>query len=390
MTQLMIDRIRVRGPLRHKAVGDPHSYQYKDGRVANYRNSVSPRGGNLLATVNVQSRGHVDEDGFAPRLQFDCCPAKVLQGHNIFGSGELRDLVYEVLLLVIEHLGLRVDPKELRLWRGLQSFHPEQYCDDDDLDADQALQRWRNRQVWITEVHITGNFYVEEQYIADLIQAVDEHVGHGKQRPYPTSITLGTGGDRRSKHRALLIYGKFLEVARHLGDFAPAFRQLLLDAACNSLRVEARLFWNGLDQRDRLLLGNWQDGDVDRFFWEIVDKFGLKYAIQPVLSAHELQELTKQEQMVYLLWRHGYPPERFFESRSTVLGYQEKIKQKVGVDILSRRKSDRLPEVSLEEILVPSNLKPVPRWAYDTPYYVEPIALTNVLAREFVAALAYR
>lgn len=354
----MIDRIRVRGRLKHRAIGD--AVRMKDkrrpGKTVERRNRKELKGDNLLATVNVRSHGITG--GVASEIEFDCCPVKVPQGHNIFGSSNLHGLVYETLLMVIEH---------------------------EDLDVeDSEFQPWRDGDVTITEIHITGNFYAEERLIPMLIQAIDEHVHSGKWRPYVTSITLGSEGDRRSKHYALLVYGKLLQVEKQLSKFPPKIADRLREAARDTLRVEAKLYFNGLEGRDRQLLANWQDGDLDKFFWEVVGKFKLPRAIQPLLTADEERKLTEKERMVYLLWLHGHEPEQFFKSRTTVNNYRNQILDKVGTDIQSRRRPERSPEVTFKEILVPGNLKPVPAWAYDTRYYCEPSALTDFIAREWV------
>lgn len=357
VTRLMIDRIRVRGRLKHRAIGD--AVQMKDRRqpskVNHFRNRKELKGGKLLATINVRSRAVVGS--MASEIEFDCCPVKVPQGHNIFGSSDLHGLVYENLLKVIEHEGLEVDELELRPW----------------LDGD----------VTITEVHITGNFQVEERLIPMLIQAIDDHIHSGKWRPYVTSITLGSESDKRSKHYALLVYGKFLQVEKQLSKIPAKFAKRLREFAKDTLRVEAKLYFNGLEGRDRQLLANWQDGDLDKFFWEVVKKFKLSRAIQPLLTADEERKLTKRQRMIYLLWLHGHKPEEFFRSRSTVLDYRDQILKKGGADILSRRRPEKLPEITFEEILVPENLKEIPKWAHDTRYYFEPSALDDVLSREF-------
>lgn len=356
-TRLMIDRIRVKGPLPHKAIGE--AVQMKDkkqpGKLKHFRNRKPLKGGKLLATVNVRSKEvHGNK---AAEIEFDCCPPKVLQGHNLFGSSDLLGLVYDTLLAIIEHAELAVD--------------------------DAALQPWQEGNVTITEIHITGNFRVEERLLPMLIEAIDQHVEAGKCRPYATSITLGGKSDKRSMNDSLLVYSKLRQVERKLARFPKKYAKHLRDFAKDTLRVEAKLYLKGLASHGRSALADWQEGDLDRFFWEIVDKYELPSSIQPMLTADEEQELSKREQVMYLLWLHGHRPLDYCKSRTTFMKYRNGIKDKVGSDIESRRRPQKLPEVTLKEILVPDNLKEIPDWAYNTVYFHEPSARDDAEAREF-------
>ncbi len=362
---LMIDWLTVRGPLTHRAFGDQHRKREWNGKRVEYRyqdklvfDEETAAGGTLIARPFVGSWGPV-RGGVASEFAFSCNPLLLLQRHNVFGSRDPLALAYECLLKFIVKLGLNVE------------------------EAD--LKRWRHGHVSLSRVDITGNYRAEEHLIPLLIDAVDEHVKGGKKRALETAILLSAAGYRRSKHYELSIYGKLLECRRAIRDyFPPELARRLLAAAKNSLRLEARWLGDGLKARGLDRLSNWEPSDVEQLFCEVVDKKQLAYAIQPMLSRHELEQLTPAQIRAYLLYLHGERLPRLYQAGS-LNNLAKAIREKVNVNIRSHRRPQREPGITFAEILQ-QGPKPVPSWARELKLYHEPTALKQRLGNLWLKA----
>jgi hypothetical protein len=270
---------------------------------------------------------------------------KLLQKHNGFGHSDILDYVYHSFDHVTRELGIEVSEHDREIWR--QGF------------------------VTLSEVHLTGNFGCLVQYVALVIKAIDENNEAGKQKPLKTSISLGFNGKRRSRNCVATIYYKFLELESAWRKRGP-FKNLLLAALLNAIRCEIKLYDKGLKALDLDYGANWTGVDVAALFFSELDRFSIKHAIQPQLSAEQLATLTKAEQNVYLLWLHGTPVKDQFKSRSSAWKYAKSIKEKTGIDASGDRRPEAQPAINIADIFCPENLLPIPQELFGTEFFYPP------------------
>jgi hypothetical protein len=284
-------------------------------------------------------------DGTALELWIECCPPKVLQRHNAFGHADMLTAVYQVFCRVTEALNLKVS------------------ADD--------RERWRTGEFWLTEVHLTGTFRCPRAAVLPIIQAIDEAFTEGKQRNIKTSITVGSPGMRRSKHRALSAYDKYLE--RLSAWPTPGrYQARILDWLKETLRLELKLYSDGLRHRGLQQGKAWRDVDVLDLYFGFIESFDLKACMQPLLTSDEEAMLTPHERRVYKRWLKGESLEEQFDSRSTRHKYAKAIYEKTQINIASNRRPDPLQPVDTRDIFTRGNLMSIPEWAIGTPFFAPP------------------
>jgi hypothetical protein len=341
-----IDMIHVVAPCRHKPIGKvKYDYDEDSGPVPSLSFGVNKAlRSESKDTHYIRSKGLTD-DGYAHLLELRLCPLKLLQRHNAFGHSNILDYIYHSLDRVTHNLGIEV--------------------------SDHDRKQWKSGFVTLSEVHLTGNFACLAQYVELIIKAIDENNEEGKQKPLKTSISLGFHGKRRSRNCVATIYYKFLELEAAWRKRGP-FKNLLLAALLNAIRGEIKLYDKGLKALDLTYGANWKDVDVAALFFSELNKFNIMHAIQPQLSAQQLETLTKAEQNVYLLWLHGTTVRDQFMSRSSAWKYTKSIKEKTGVDVGGNRKPDEQPLINIADIICPAKLLPIPQELFATAFYFPP------------------
>jgi hypothetical protein len=341
-----IDMIHVVGTCRHKPIGTvKYDYDEETGPIPSLTfgaNKALRPGSKDLQYI--KSKGLTD-DGYANLLEFRLCPLKLLQRHNAFGHSDIIDYVYHSFDRLTREQGIEV--------------------------SEHDREQWRSGFVTLSEVHLTGNFACLAHYVELIIKAIDENNEDGKQKPLKTSISLGFNGKRRSRNCVATIYYKFLELEAAWRKRGP-IKNLLLKSVRDSIRGEIKLYDKGLKELELAYAANWQDVDVAALFFSELDKFSIKHAIQPQLSAEQLEKLTKAEQNVYLLWMHGTPVRDQFKSRSSAWKYIKSIKEKTGIDVKGGRRPEARPAINIADIFRPENLLPIPQELFATEFFYPP------------------
>ena len=180
-----IDRITVNGPIEHEPLGELfYRLDPTVGVVPAGASAYTPkRRKNPLPDDLFIKSSEVQANELAYRLLFNCCPPQILQGHNVFGHSDLLDYTYAIFTRQLEKHGLTATPEEHELWRT-------------------------GRLISVSEVHLTGNFWIEPHLKAMFLDAIDEANKSGKHRDIESCISLGWTGSRRSTHYIACIYDK--------------------------------------------------------------------------------------------------------------------------------------------------------------------------------------
>ncbi|KGC91205.1 phage/plasmid replication, II/X family protein [Burkholderia pseudomallei] len=301
-------------------------------------------------TMQVRSKEFSPDGSLAYLIEIEGCPPKVLQRHNLFGHAVLQDYVYEILDRVTRRLG--IEP------------------------SDDEREEWRRGGVGITEIHLTANFTCPREYVVPIIDAVDQNNRQGKQRQHRTCITLGFTPKRRSKYHTLTIYDKYVELLEKFKNPGPYQTKVLAEAA-QGIRAELKLFSMELAQLKLQYVMRWADVDVAALFFEFFAKYRIVYSIQTAPAHKLLNRLTTKERNVYRLWLGGIDVKDQFASRTTALKYVRVLQQKLGVNVGAARRPERGAVVDLKQVFSPGNVRPVPVWAFCTPYYSPPVNRTD-------------
>lgn len=342
-----IDRIRVHGSLDHHPVGKVFYQAFGDeGDMLPV--GASPRKKQRRASWpsdrgRVLSRD-VESETLARRIEFDCCPPKVLQKHNFFGHADLRSYTYKIFRHQLDILGIN--------------------------PTDEADQEWAAGQVGLTEIHLTANFWCPPIQ-ALIIDAIDENNRTGKIRDRETCISLGYGPQGRSVHHTATVYSKY-ELLRKEWKMPGPRQKDLLDLASRSIRVELKLHHQGLRERGLNYVSRWSGVDVDALFFELLSRKKIATSVQRLLTDDEEHMLAPHLRRAYVLWLNGEDLNKHF-SRTAVWSYVRKVKELVGIDMTADRRPQALPQASTAEIFIRENIVPIPDWAYDSPHYSSPL-----------------
>lgn len=342
-----IDRFTLNGPLNHDPLGELF-YSFSDllGHVVAGASAYTPKRRKNPRPDDIYIKSSmVNDQGTAQRLLFDCCPPQILQGHNVFGHGNLLDYGYAIFLGQLAKHGLTATPQEHDWWKT-------------------------GRSINVSEVHLTGNFWVPPHLKMMFINAIDEANRGGKHRNIESCIALGFNASRRSTQQGVCIYDETPKLLKQWSN--PGGQRIkLMEYIDGSIRIEVRLYEGGLAYRDLKSAAKWADVDVDQLFFEILSGFNVGNAIQPLLTEDEEKELSHKELITYILWLLKQDIRRFL-SASTISRHARSIKRKVGIDILSERRPERLPRLDLTEILTVENIVPVPDWLVEIDRYRAP------------------
>lgn len=279
----------------------------------------------------------------AHRIEFDCCPPKVLQKHNFFGHADLGSYTYQIFCQQMDILGL--------------------------TPSDEADEEWAAGQVGLTEIHLTANFWCPPIQTL-IIDAIDENNRTGKIRDRASCISLGYGPQGRSVHHTATVYDK-CEVLKKEWKAPGRFQTELLDLASRSIRVELKLHHQGLRERGLQYVSRWSDVDVDSLFFDLLSRKKIIASVQRLLTEDEEHTLAPNLRVAYILWLKGEDLNKHF-SRTTVWSYTRKVLDLVGIDMAADRRPQALSQVDTSSIFIRENIVPIPDWAYGSPYYAMP------------------
>lgn len=121
----MIDWLKFQFRLKHIPVLSGRVMKISPGGVIDWETPTGQQvEGSYSASVRVSTR-EVDSEGYGTLLEIDGNPVKLLQGHNVFGTGSVRQVAAAALMHVAPILGVPFLPEDLarvlagefELWR---------------------------------------------------------------------------------------------------------------------------------------------------------------------------------------------------------------------------------------------------------------------------------
>ena len=264
-------------------------------------------------------------------------PVKFLQGHNLFGTNDIRHLMrlFFDKLLEQSSLGLCPDPFQYDL---IQDGHYE--LTRVDINESWHLNNSREVQAWIRAVGST---------------AYMKHRGAG-QFSGDTSYF-----GKNSRRWGLKCYSKGLEILAK-GHKLPDELCIpeMLEYADKALRIEAFIRQLELKRRGLNLVSNWDIDTPTELLLECISKLELSDVY--MLQDDVLDTLPPRLRLTYQAWLNGDDLKTVL-SRPTFYRYRKQILQ-YGVDISSKSPKEKNNVIPLIRVL---KAKPVgiPDWAYE-------------------------
>jgi II/X family phage/plasmid replication protein len=290
--------------------------------------------GSHSQSITVRSQGS-DGQGRASELVISGNPSKYLQGHNVFGSDDLRGLVTDTFLMICSVLGIDAPAATL------SALHGGDYrLTRVDVNYMYSLGTQGNVKTWLRAAEYKSK------------------TRHG--RPASKAGTLYWG--KHSRRWSLKAYSKYEEIHAPGDHKLPdAFHSTpIKDFAEDKLRIELTLRAKLLDEIDYSVAKKWRLDTPSKLFGDYIKRIEMNEQI--ALSTDLINELPTKVRSTYISWKEGYNP-RDILSKPTFYRHR-KILLDHGIDInLAVEKIDRSNVVPLVKVL---EAKPadIPHWAY--------------------------
>lgn len=298
--------------------------------------------GSYSKVIQVRS---IEHNG-RPALHVSGNPAKWMQGHNIFGSDDLRGLVLAMLCRICKQADVMPSKGDLAAWNA---------------------GRIKLERVDVTYSYDLGSL----PRVRNALRSLDStaHLKHrGRGHFAGDSLTFGKGSRRWS----LTMYAKGSEIDVKGHELPHALLSTPLhDHAQGLLRVEVRMLSLQLVQQGLQSLSAWSIQTPSELHRRILG--GLNISDAAMIDTHSLEALPGRLRLVYQAWKDGHDL-RATLARNTFYRYRTEL-LKHGVDIAVKQERVAEPE-NVVRLPVVLHARPVgvPDWAIGTPLYFEPSA----------------
>lgn len=348
----MIDWIKAVIPLRHSSL--LHDGQIlsisRSGDVEWTTNKKLKVLGSYDSSLHIQSdlRARDSENGDYLNIIFDGNPVKFFQGHNLWGTNDLVNLMAETVLRVAEILSLSISVDDWNLIiKGLYRLKR--------VDSTMMVDLGNNANV--------ESFLYSAERLAHM-----RYKGQGIM----TKGTLYFG--KHSRRNSLKMYNKAKEI-RAKGHELPLELQALPEIykwVDSKLRIEATTRALQLKQDGLDLAAVWCENTPDDILMKLLS--GLDMSENHTLTEASLEGLPPRLIAVYHLWREGHDLKAMYP-RMTFYRYRKQLQENAGIDIAIKQGNRQQPApnvVDFRRVLIPERCEQVPAWAIGTPLYFEP------------------
>lgn len=276
-------------------------------------------------------------------------PVKYLQGHNVWGSGDLPNLVLETMLKLSDALG---------------SVQVKGY--------ERIINAATISRVDINEMYDLGSRANCNSYLT--------HIERFSRTRSGTSVKDGNTIylNRRSRRWSFKFYGKGQEIAlpRNNTQGCIVLPDSVKSYADSMFRAELTLKSNELRDKGLHILGNWHSADIEAIYHDYYGR--LTMPDQQLLTLPDT--LPSSVRSTYVLWSEGHDV-RTLLSRPTYYRHRSRLLE-FGVDISSPSGKDLANESNVYPLVRTIELIPavIPDWAYGTDLFFEPRKLCKPFA----------
>ncbi|WP_256728616.1 phage/plasmid replication protein, II/X family [Burkholderia pseudomallei] len=338
----MLDLLFIEIAHRHRAFGNIRIKKIPKDRlqkVSRFSSTVQFAPG--AAKIKVTSLQH------GTRISIMCNPLKVLQGHNVFGTNNLRVLAPAIIARVLDHLNVA-------------------YTDDD-------VAAWVAGEFDVRAVDITRRYRLPENVtVFDVRRHVIRNMAIEPYRPAALHQGVGVRFNAASSYGAWLIYDKHKEMedkrthaypvlAAVHGDQADDVWNLLTVTAKSSARVELKLEKEYLKQHGLDRGSAWATGTANEVYDRELAALRLeRHKPMSVLRSSIASVNNPTHRRTLELWSTGRDLTALF-SRASLAMHRKAIIDACGIDI--ERDMPAVEPLPISQLLGVSNrLNGVPRW----------------------------
>lgn len=310
--------------------------------------SPRPLKGSYEDQVSIKSE---HKDGYCSHIFIHGNLVKFFQGHNIFGSEDVKGLLSEFLLSLPNHIDIG------------QHESPITHI----LDAE------------IHRLDITYNFRLQSREQVNTWISATESSATMKYRGrgVMTSGTLYYG--KHSKRWALKFYSKGKELEDNVRKHR-AVNKALKQHSDSLLRAE--LVMRRLELKKQGL------GTIKEI--EKLENYGLSDLFEKYIGGLEIgehtmkivdyqNELTGTQQAAYQIWLQGYDLREVYP-KSTFYDHRRNIFKKIGVNVAVQRTEVKTTVTYPTIDFIRAEFEPIPEWAIGTDFYFEPRAGLKAVA----------
>lgn len=297
--------------------------------------------GSYSTKIQVQSTTHDHRLG----IRVSGNLVKWYQGHNVFGSNDLRGIVLASVDRICAQAGITPSVAELAAW-----------------NAGDLVELFR---VDVTESVDLGN----RHRVQAALRALDASAHlkmRGRGTYYGDSLLFGQGSRRWS----LTAYAKGPEIDKHplpVGLHAP---ESLKAHADGLLRLEVRMLSMHLKRLGLASLEGWNENTALEVHQKHLST--LEISDSTMIDTTALDALPARLKVVYQLWKEGhdlrelYPRPTFYRHRAAMLVH--------GIDIAVKQPRREEPSSNVIPLKIVLVAKPatIPDWAVGTSLYFNP------------------
>lgn len=264
-------------------------------------------------------------------------PVKFLQGHNLFGTNDIRSLISKFFDALLEHTDLGLCPD------------PFQYA---------AI---KNGEYELSRVDVNETWHLNNRNeVMAWIRAAGE-TAHLKHRGAGQFSGDTAYFGKNSKRWSLKCYSKGHEITAK-GHQLPKELQIpeMIEYANKALRIEGVTRQLELKRRGLDIAANWDIDTPEELLLEYISK--LEMSDVYMLKDDVLDDLPYRLRLTYQAWLNGDDMKTIL-SRPTFYRYRTQL-LKFGVDISSKSPKEKSNVIPLIRVL---EAKPVgiPDWAYE-------------------------
>jgi hypothetical protein len=302
---VFIDTVRVRVPCWHdKTVHSGEKFWANaDWEVFPDRRTMLSIPGPFCTTISVCSLGESP-----PHAQLEIVGSlpKFEQGHNLFGSADLRGSLPEIAQDVTSYLGFGLRPEDVGAWEAGE---------------------FELRQVDVTAMYSLGSREAVDTTLEILKRA--KHSRLQNVAIHPHSVYFGAG----SPHCTLKVYakGQEIQVKGHRIPLEVPHRESLIKWADDTLRFEVTLRNRKLKAMKAKFAYEWTPEMVTAVIKEQIEHLSVNGCQTP--EPRGLEKISGKARLLYDYWRHGGNPRLIYSSRETFKKYRKEILQATGLDI---------------------------------------------------------
>jgi II/X family phage/plasmid replication protein len=298
----MIDWLTCIIKIDHNPINGGRLISFDENGVELFNVKKSARiEGSYSTSVRVKSQGALTSGGLATELFIDGNPSKLLQGHNIFGSLDIKELMHGLLLHFSNNNLITFN------------FH----------DACAALDSARVVRIDITHsLRFDSRLHVRA-YIKQLSQVAHTRTGRPMQKQWTLAF------NPNSQRWNLIVYSKGDEVSKRKAHVDFPHTEYIQSEADRLCRIELRLRSKELIELKLNTIGALTPQTLTELYADYLGRVKMNESIEA--TSDQLSKIPKVIRHTYLCWKSGIAIQS--EMSEPTFYRHRKILLTIGVDI---------------------------------------------------------